>query len=781
MKKTLLFSIAATLLIGVSTVFAQNCQGQFKTFTIGGWGTVCNGGNPGCYRDAYFESAFPDGLAIGCGSNTLELTSSQAVEDFLPSGGPSVVLSGAIVNPAGTINNTLASQLVAITLAIGFDANDPNFSANASSFASLQIVDGTFAGMTVAQFLQTANEVIGGCSTAYSLAALNSAATAINENYDNGTVDNGYLDCNTLRLYAITVDSNVSCFGYQNGQATVTVTGGNAPYHYALNGQTAIDAESTSYTFTNLSAGNYTVIVTDSNGVVATGNNTFTVIQPTLIQPLTAATSVSCFEGTNGSAAITSISGGVAPYSILWFNGSTENAVSGLSAGTYNATVTDSIGCSVSVSVVVEQPTILGYTASLINVSCNGGVDGSATVTPTGGTAPYTIVWDNNSTSFTRTGMWANSAFTAVITDANGCQTNVSVSVSEPTALAVGTVTTPAVCFQGNGTATATVTGGTAPYTYVWNSTPAQYEATASLPVGSWSVTVTDANGCSIAAVVTISQLSCEGFTTVTMGGYGAACSGGNWGCYLVSNFSSKFPTGLTIGSGSKLLKLTSAAAVKAFLPSGSTARALNAGTLTNPTKKSYNNVLAGQTVALTLSVAFDSNPAFSPSSTPLGSLIVMAGPFTGKTVNQLLTIANTVLGGDTSTYTAAQINTALDAVNRNYDNGTVNLGYLACPCGESSKMATASSAEFSANFVVYPNPVKANSTLEFTLNYDSNVKVVIFNTNGQLVNEVYAGSVSSNVNNTISINATSLKAGVYFLKVTTDKETITKSVLIAE
>ena len=123
-----------------------------------------------------------------------------------------------------------------------------------------------------------------------------------------------------------------------------------------------------------------------------------------------------------------------------------------------------------------------------------------------------------------------------------------------------------------------------------------------------------------------------------------------------------------------------------------------------------------------------------------------------------------------------------MDAVNRNYDNGTVNLGYLACPCTV-SKMASNDDiiAQVKAEVTVYPNPVKGNSTLVFTLNYDSKVKVVIYNMNGQIVNEVYEGNVNGEVKNAININATGMKSGVYIVKLTTDRETVTKSLLITE
>lgn len=771
-------------LVGMYNANSQSCNDGFKTFTQGGWGTQCNGGNPGCYRDANFNAAFPDGLTIGCGSNTLTLTSSAAVQAFLPSGStPRALDAGNMIDPGASYNNVLAAQLVAVTLAVGFDVYDPNFSTNTSSFSDLIINSGPFSGMTVGSFLQTANQIIGGCASNYSFSDVNDTATAINENYDNGTTNNGFLICNPFRLYSITVDSNVNCYGYLNGQVSVTVVGGLAPYIYTLNnGRTSGLTNSTSYTFTGLGAGNYTVTVTDSKGITATGNNTFTVVQPTQIVVSTSATNVNCFGEANGSASITNISGGVGPYSILWANGTTTNTLSGLPAGTYSGVVTDSLGCTMPYSVVVTQPTLLTASTSVINVSCYGGSNGSATVTPAGGTAPYTILWDNGSTSFTRSNLSANIVYTAVVTDAHGCQTNVSTSVTQPSALSIAIAKTNVTCYGGYGTATANVTGGTAPYTYSWNTNPVQNGQTADLQVGTWTVTVTDANGCSQSANVTLILLSCEGFKTITQGGYGAKCSGNNWGCYLVNNFASKFPNGLTIGSGSRLLKLTSAAAVQAFLPSGTTPRALNSGTLINPTSKTYSNVLAGQAVALTLSLSFDTNSNFSPSSIPLGSLVVVSGPFAGKTVDELLYIANVILGGGSSIYTASQINDALDAVNRNYDNGTSNLGYLACPCNVGAKMTNDGIAysftETSA--VLYPNPVNERSYFDFTLGYDSNAKVELYNMNGQLVGTIYNNETKADNNYSVTIDGATLSSGMYILKLSTDREVVNKTLVVS-
>jgi Secretion system C-terminal sorting domain len=216
-------------------------------------------------------------------------------------------------------------------------------------------------------------------------------------------------------------------------------------------------------------------------------------------------------------------------------------------------------------------------------------------------------------------------------------------------------------------------------------------------------------------------------------------------------------------------------------LPSSTTARPLNVGTLTNPSSTTYRNVLAGQALALTLTLGFDNNPNFATSSTPLGSLIVTSGTFAGSTVNQLLSIANTILGGGSSPYTASQINDALDNVNRNYDNGTVNLGYLSCPCSSSRgilRLTNTKKPELEKEISVYPNPIVTTSTFEITLNYDSNLKIELIGLNGQLIKELFNEGIDAFSTKYIDIDATSLPTGIYILKTTTNNAVYNKKII---
>ncbi len=105
-------------------------------------------------------------------------------------------------------------------------------------------------------------------------------------------------------------------------------------------------------------------------------------------------TNVSCNGGTDGSVDLT-VTGGTAPYTYVWNNSATTEDMTGLMAGTYEVTVTDANGCTATGSATVTEPTMLMTAVSTTNVSCNNGTDGSVDLTVTGGTAPYTYVWNN--------------------------------------------------------------------------------------------------------------------------------------------------------------------------------------------------------------------------------------------------------------------------------------------------------------------------------------------------------------------------------------------------
>lgn len=232
---------------------------------------------------------------------------------------------------------------------------------------------------------------------------------------------------------------------------------------------------------------------------------------------------------------------------------------------------------------------------------------------------------------------------------------------------------------------TATVTGGFPPYTIHWvsdSSTMYKNEDFNGMAVQptvttNYFCSVTDAKGCGLSESITVEVLqpvtctyapSAGDFRTQTQGGWGSRARGGNAGVYRDANFAAAFPNGISVGC-TNTLTLTSSAEVDAFLPSGSTPKALTQN-YTDPSR-SYRNVLAGQVVTLGLSLGFDAyDPNYSASTTALGDLVVASGPLAGKTVFEVYAYAQQALGGCASPYSLSQLNSAVSSINENFVDG---------------------------------------------------------------------------------------------------------------
>jgi len=284
--------------------------------------------------------------------------------------------------------------------------------------------------------------------------------------------------------------SNNLCSNDSNAIATVSAVGGILPYTFTWNNGVVND------TITGLKAGTYTVTVADSAGITVSGN--VVIAEPTPISITIDSVSILCRGGNNGSLQAI-VSGGIPGYFYAWTGGTTANPKTGLTSGMYVVTVTDANNCTTSVSANLSQPdSLIATITSTVPTSCFGASDGQATVQATGGTPNYTYAWSTGSSiSSSATDLPAGN-WTVTVTDANNCTTTTNLTVTEPAQIQLTVTPISASCqVSSDGGAQANIVGGTPNYIYEWDGTVG-VNPTSGLLAGSHSVTVTDANGCSV-------------------------------------------------------------------------------------------------------------------------------------------------------------------------------------------------------------------------------------------------------------------------------------------
>lgn len=317
---------------------------------------------------------------------------------------------------------------------------------------------------------------------------------------------------------SISAQTNTTCNGSSNGSATVSATSGTSPYTYSWS------SGGNGTTETGLSAGTYTVMVTDNNGCSTTASVTITEPQA-LIASIVTVTDLSCFNAGDGAINL-EVAGGTSPYTYSWSNASTIQDLSGLDAGTYSVTVTDDNGCTTTTTATVNEPAqIQASINSVTNIICNGNANGAIDVSITGGTPTFIYNWDNGASTEDISGL-DGGTYVLTIIDANGCTDNISATVTEPNPLTATITTTNSNCGANDGTATVVATGGTPNYSYSW-STGGAGTTESGLSAGSISVVVTDANGCVYTATNTIAD---NGGITVSTTTTDVLCNGGNDG-----------------------------------------------------------------------------------------------------------------------------------------------------------------------------------------------------------------------------------------------------------
>ncbi|MBM3164444.1 MAG: choice-of-anchor J domain-containing protein [Bacteroidetes bacterium] len=235
---------------------------------------------------------------------------------------------------------------------------------------------------------------------------------------------NGCVPVPVCNLSSTATTTNIDCHGAASGSATANVLGGAAPLTYVWSNG------ATTPTVSNLPAGTYTVTITDANG--CTINQTVTITQASVLNPLTFSTNNLCAGENNGSIDLT-VAGGTPPYTYSWSNGSTSEDISNLAAGVYTVTVNDGAGCTASTNVNITQPAAVSITTSSTDEMV--GMDGTATATVSGGTPNYTYYWMPGGQTTASIGGLAAGIYTVVVLDANGCGDTLEVVVGSQVSL----------------------------------------------------------------------------------------------------------------------------------------------------------------------------------------------------------------------------------------------------------------------------------------------------------------------------------------------------------
>ena len=350
---------------------------------------------------------------------------------------------------------------------------------------------------------------------------------------------------------------NIACKGQSSGIMDIAIIGGTPPFIIAWS-----TGDSNVTHLTHLLAGFYSVNITDHNG--CTTMDTITLTEPDTLVPLITATlvlggtNIKCYGGTMDSATVI-VTGGSPPFTFFWSpTNDTTQTIYNVYSDTISVLVTDTNGCSGSDDYFVAQPTPVQSTVGSsvynggYNVSCFRATDGYAFVIPTGGTPPYSFTWSTAATTDSIHNLAAGNYY-VTITDTNGCVKLDSISLSEPDSLVISSLadTFPSgdnIRCHGasDGSINSLVVGGTSPYTFVWSTSPTDTLADISgLSVGSYSVTVTDDNGCTARDSVTLTeptQLVIDSlYSPVYPGGWNVSCNGGDNG-NIYSNASGGSP-----------------------------------------------------------------------------------------------------------------------------------------------------------------------------------------------------------------------------------------------
>jgi gliding motility-associated-like protein len=295
--------------------------------------------------------------------------------------------------------------------------------------------------------------------------------------------------------------SEITCFGQRNGRVEVQAQNGTGRYGFQINGDGPFQSDAV---FDSLAPGPYFVVARDED--FCTDTVFFDLAEPLqLVAGIRLLGPVSC-AGRMDGAAEAFVRGGTGPYRFSWSNGRQTAALDSLGAGVYRLTVSDARACAVTDSIRLQAPPALQLQLSGSGPSCSGNADGSLNALAIGGTGGLKYLWNTGAASPVVTGLGAGQ-YCVTVSDLRNCEVRECFILTAPAPLALDSVTFTAVDCPGgsNGSATAWVSGGTAPYTYTWSDPLAQAGRQATMLIaGTLGLRVRDARGCTIAQQVVV-------------------------------------------------------------------------------------------------------------------------------------------------------------------------------------------------------------------------------------------------------------------------------------
>jgi len=315
-------------------------------------------------------------------------------------------------------------------------------------------------------------------------------------------VTNNNLTFNLIEI----IFANTVCIGPPNGSINLVVTPPGS-YNYGWSNG------ATSQSINGLLPGTYAVTV--SAGGSCTQTEIYTVPDQSNAPNINSTITDASCNGNDGAIDLT-VTGGTPVYAYLWAGGNTSQDQNGLVSGTYTVTVTDAASCTQTASVTVGQTSDLFVSAVKTNVLCFDGNNGTIDLTTTGTATPFNYLWSNGAITADISGLAAGT-YTLTVTDANLCSKTISTTITQPTDLILNWTVNNVSCFGGsNGAVNLTPSGGSPVYTYSWSNT-ATTQDLSNLPVGIYTVTVTDSNNCTETAIASVNQPTAFTFNIVSL------------------------------------------------------------------------------------------------------------------------------------------------------------------------------------------------------------------------------------------------------------------------